>query len=76
MACKGCGAGEFAEKLGTCGFCVGLAASSAAISWLLYALSQAWPRVWAISLLLMSFAILLTLLLAAHVLAFVRKQST
>lgn len=74
MACKGCGAGEFAEKLGTCGFCIRLAASSTAGFWLLYALSRDWPRVWAISWLLLSFAILLSLLLAAHALAFVSRR--
>jgi hypothetical protein len=61
MACKGCGAGDFAEKLGTCGFCIGLAASSAAVFWLLYALSRDWPRVSAISWLLLTFASLVSL---------------
>jgi apolipoprotein N-acyltransferase len=76
MACKGCGGGEFAEKLGTCGFCIGLAAISATVFWLLYDLSQTWPRVWAISLMLLSFAILLTLLLVAHVIAYLRRRGT
>jgi hypothetical protein len=73
MNCKGCASTEFGAKLGNCAFCVGTAAISALLFWGLYVVSRHWQAVHVLQWPTLLFAVLVTLLLVAHLLAYVGR---
>lgn len=70
MGCQGCGASGFDKKLGKCPFCMWLALASSILFWSLYFVVGRFVRSGLVLVPLALFASLVTLLLAAHLLAF------
>ena len=69
MSCGGCGVVDFGAALGTCVRCTSIAAASASVFWLFYAVAMDYGARGLITWPLLGFATLVTLVLLAHVLA-------
>ncbi len=74
MSCEGCGTSELGQKLGKCPFCMWLAFVSSAFFWTLYYVLRGFFKSKFITLPVLAFASLVTLLLLSHLLAFLSNR--
>ena len=74
MSCSGCGTSDFGDKLGKCAACMRLALGSAILFWGLYFVLRRLVDSLFVQLPVLGFAALVTLVLLAHVLAFLSDR--
>jgi hypothetical protein len=73
MGCNGCSNTDLGAKLGNCAFCVRVAAISSFLFWGLYVATRRWPAVHILQWPALLFAALVTLMLVAHILAYLGR---
>ncbi|MGB7542393.1 MAG: DUF3624 family protein [Burkholderiales bacterium] len=75
MGCGVCGKFDLGDKLGKCAYCIRLAAVSSIVFWGLFYLCYAVLDIRLLAAFFLFFAAMVTLLLVAHVLAFLSSRT-